>query len=56
MYSVEYKWTNVEIDVTTISITQVKVSKRNPQFKVWISVIIQGWIWIKQIALFKATS
>ena len=31
IYSVEYKCTSVEIDVTTINITLVKVSNKKPQ-------------------------
>ena len=31
IYTVEYRWTQNEIDVTTINITHVKVSKRKPQ-------------------------
>lgn len=34
IYSVEYKWTHIEIDVTTTNITTVKLSKRKPHEKV----------------------
>jgi membrane-bound inhibitor of C-type lysozyme len=33
IYSVEYKCTNVDIEVTTINITVVKLSNKNPHFK-----------------------
>jgi hypothetical protein len=42
MYSVEYKCTKLDIDVTTISITQVKLSKRKPQLIFAVSVTIHG--------------
>ena len=32
MYSIEYRWTQVEIDVTTQSITAVKLSIQKDQF------------------------
>ena len=32
MYSKEYTWTDVDTDVTTISIIEVKLSKQNDQF------------------------
>ena len=42
IYSVEYKCTKLEIEVTTISITQVNVSNKNPQLICAVSVTIQG--------------
>jgi hypothetical protein len=42
MYSVEYKWTSVEIKVTTTSITTVKLSNKNPQGTLKSSESIQG--------------
>ena len=32
MYSIEYKWTNVEIKVTTINMIEVNESKQKDQF------------------------
>ena len=42
MYSVEYKWTIEETNVTTQHITTVKESKRKPQSTFNISELIQG--------------
>jgi hypothetical protein len=33
MYSMEYIWTHIEIDVTTTNITTVNVSNKKPQEK-----------------------
>lgn len=42
MYSVEYKCTIVETNVTTQHITTVKESKKKPQSTFSISELIQG--------------
>lgn len=56
IYSVEYKCTKLEIEVTTISITQVRVSKRKPQLILAVSVTIHGVNLKRHGDWFKATS
>ena len=48
--------TKLEIEVTTINITAVNVSKRNPQCKLYVSVIIQGDNSIRHGVFNKVTS
>jgi hypothetical protein len=42
LYEVEYRWTSEETPVTTISLTAVRGSKRNPQEMVTPSLVLQG--------------
>jgi hypothetical protein len=56
IYSVEYKWTRLEIDVTTTSITTVNLSKVKPHATTKSSDSIQGINWKWQALPKKATS
>jgi len=56
IYSVEYKCTKLEIEVTTINITAVSVSKRKPHLRLYVSVIIHGESSIKHGVFKRATS
>ena len=56
MYSIEYKWTKNEIEVTTINITAVKVSNKKPHWDLKRSASNQDFKKITHLLEFKPTS